>query len=65
MISHIMQLSHLFVEQNNIFEHVSQLLPSFFIIAFLLLPQCFGLYRGELMEISKDNDNMKTTEHYS
>ena len=65
MIGRIMQLSYLFVEQNNIFEHVPQLLASYFVIAFLLLPERFGLYRGELMKISKDNDNMKTTEQGS
>src|SRR5271155_2610828 len=61
MVGSILLLSHLFVQHDNIFEHVPELLASFLIIALLLLPQGFGLYRGELMKISKDNDNMKTT----
>src|SRR5436305_14848100 len=65
IILDILLLPHLLIEHNHIFKHMPELLASFLLIAFLPLPQCFDPYWRKLMEVSKNNDNRKTTKHCS
>jgi hypothetical protein len=65
MVLNVLPPSHLFIEHDQVFEHMPDLLSSDLTWAFLLLPHGFGANRGELVHISKDNDNRQTTEHCS
>lgn len=63
MISNVLLLPRLIVQYDHVFEHIPELLTSFLVIAFLLLPQCPRLYRRELVKISEANDDWKTSEY--